>query len=69
MDHKTKFPQADPKTVVTRQLIVSAIALGILGLGAWSLLGQKAPYHPDGAYTDDVTRSGASDLIGGARTD
>lgn len=69
MDQKTKTLQADPRTVMTRQLIASAIALGILGLGAWSLLGQKAPYHPDGAYSDDVTRSGATGLISGAHTD
>lgn len=48
------------KSVIARQLVASAVAVGILGLGAWSLLGQKAPYHPD--YSDDVTRGDPSGL-------
>jgi len=36
-----------PKSVVIRQVIFSVVAIGIMGLGAWSLMGQNAPYHPD----------------------
>lgn len=50
----------DSKSVMARQLIASGVAVGILGLGAWSLLGQKAPYHPD--YSDEVTRGDPSSL-------
>jgi len=45
------------------QAIVCAIALGIMGVGAWSLTGQTAPYHPDYA-TDAVTRGDGPDLLG-----
>lgn len=50
----------DSKSAMARQLIASGVAVGILGLGAWSLLGQKAPYHPD--YSDEVTRGDPSGL-------
>ena len=49
------------KSVAARQLIASGVAIGILGLGAWSLLGRNAPYHPD-VSPDDVTRGGPSGL-------
>ncbi|WP_298859260.1 hypothetical protein [uncultured Sulfitobacter sp.] len=52
----------DSKTAILRQVIACSVALGIMGLGAWSLLGQKAPYHPE-AFNDAVTR-GPSDLTG-----
>lgn len=70
MDKITEKKQTSPvpKSALVRQLIASAVALGIMALGAWSLMGQKAPYHPE-AYTDDVTRLGASGLIGAAGTD
>jgi len=54
-------PSLDSKSVFVRQLIASAIAVAIVGLGAWSLLGQKAPYHP-AAYNDEVTRGSPSGL-------
>lgn len=49
------------KIAIFRQMVACTFALGIMGLGAWSLLGQEAPYHPDvdGAV---VTRSG-TDLV------
>lgn len=48
------------KNIDLGQIIACAVALIIMGLGAWSLLGQKAPYHPEG-YEGEVTR-GSSDL-------
>jgi hypothetical protein len=58
MDSNTGKPQgsAAPKLATMRQLIACGVALGIMALGAWSLMGQNAPYHPE-AYTDDVTRT------------
>lgn len=53
---------AAPKTAFFRQLIVSAVALIIMGAGAWSLLGQQAPYHPD-ISGNEVSRDGAAELI------
>ena len=53
---------SDSKTAILGQVIACTVALGIMGLGAWSLLGQKSPYHPE-AYDDAVTR-GTSDLTG-----
>lgn len=47
---------------VLGQVIACVVALGIMGFGGWSLLGQKAPYHPD-SYESQVTR-GVSDLNG-----
>ncbi|MCX7565714.1 hypothetical protein OS189_05120 [Sulfitobacter sp. F26169L] len=44
-----------PKSPFVRQMIVSFIALSIMGVGIWSLMGQKAPYHPDG-FDDEVSR-------------
>lgn len=59
----TKTPgSAAPKSTAVRQLIASSIALGIVGIGAWSLLGQQAPYHPD-TYDETVTRGG-TELFG-----
>jgi hypothetical protein len=43
------------QSVILRQLIVSAVALGIVAVSAWSLLGLRAPYHPT-IPVDDVTR-------------
>lgn len=50
-----------PKSVVLRQLIACAVALCIMGLGAWSLLGQNAPYHPD-TYGGEVSRDAVPSL-------
>lgn len=50
-----------PKTAFFRQFIVSAIALVIMGVGAWSLMGQQAPYHPE-ISGDEVSRDGAAEL-------
>ena len=49
------------------QVIACAVALGIMGLGAYSLLGHSAPYHPD-SYDNAITR-GASDLTGISESD
>lgn len=55
MDKQKPKGAVTPKTVVMRQLIVSAVALAIVGVGIWSLLHLSAPYHP--AVPDgDVTR-------------
>ncbi|MBB3994287.1 ABC-type transporter Mla subunit MlaD [Sulfitobacter undariae] len=63
MDKNTATPKAEGKSVVTRQLIICGIAIGIMGLGVWSLRGGGGPYHP-ADYTDDVTRSETSALMG-----
>lgn len=52
---------ATPRSAIMGQLIASTVALGIVGLGAWSLLGQKAPYHPE-VFDDEVTRNDGSGL-------
>lgn len=51
-----------PTKPILGQVIACTVALGIMGLGAWSLLGQSAPYHPE-SYDNAITR-GASDLTG-----
>lgn len=56
-----------PKNAMIGQIVACTVALGIMGLGAWSLLGQKAPYHPDG-YDPEVTRA-TSDLTGVPESD
>jgi hypothetical protein len=53
---------ATPKTAIFRQMIVSAVALVIVGVGAWSLLGQQAPYHPD-ISGEEVSRDGSAELM------
>lgn len=53
---------ATPKTAIFRQMIASAVALMIVGVGAWSLLGQQAPYHPD-ISGEEVSRDGAAELM------
>ncbi|MEP1767086.1 MAG: hypothetical protein ABJJ53_10685 [Sulfitobacter sp.] len=50
-----------PKSVAIRQLIISVTALGIMGLGCWSLMGQNAPYHPD-LVEGDVSKDIVPDL-------
>lgn len=50
------------KSTIMRHLLVSAIALGIMGLGTWSLLGLEGPYHPT-AYDGDVSRDISSDIL------
>lgn len=64
MDMKTVKPTKSDasSSAVKRQMIASGVALAIMALGAWSLLGQKSPYHPE-IYGDDVTRSGTPALI------
>lgn len=52
----------DTKTAIARQLLVCTVALGIVGAGAWSLLGQKAPYHPD-IYENEVTRDNSIGIL------
>ncbi|KIN74659.1 hypothetical protein [Sulfitobacter guttiformis] len=51
-----------PRPSALRQLIVCGIALVIMGLGAWTLLGQSAPYHPE-TGDSEVSRR-ASGLTG-----
>lgn len=51
-----------PQSPLLRQLIFSAFALGVMGLGAWSLLGQEAPYHPP-VSSDEVSRNGVTELL------
>ncbi|MEH6830505.1 hypothetical protein [Sulfitobacter sp.] len=49
-----------PEKAILGQVVACLVALGIMGFGAWSLLGQNAPYHPE-VYDGEVTR-GAADL-------
>lgn len=49
-----------PDSAAKGQVIACVVALGIMALGAWNLLGQKAPYHPDG-FDTEVSR-GTADL-------
>lgn len=51
-----------PEKPAFGQAIACVVALCIMALGAWSLLGQKAPYHPE-IYEGDVTR-GTSGVTG-----
>jgi len=46
------------QSVGLRQVIASSVALGIIGLGVWSMWSQSAPYHPD-----TVTRGDGPDLV------
>ncbi|WP_299027076.1 hypothetical protein [uncultured Sulfitobacter sp.] len=62
MTQKMPDGAATPKSVIVRQLIVSMAALCIMGLGAWSLMGQQAPYHPE-IFEEEVSRTEGSDLI------
>jgi hypothetical protein len=50
---------AETKSTLLRQLIASGVALAIMGLGAWTLLGQQAPYHPE-VYENEVSRANGS---------
>jgi hypothetical protein len=61
MTDKNAQGAASPNSVFMRQVIFCMAALGIMGAGAWSLMGQSAPYHPD-MIEEDVTRSDASAL-------
>ena len=63
MSQKKAKTAAKPKADLTRQIIFSLAALGIMGLGAWSLTGQSAPYHPEG-FEDEVSRGSATELTG-----
>lgn len=56
-----------PQKPVLGQMIACALALGIVFVGAWSLLGQASPYHPD-SYEGAVTR-GFSDLTSFSESD
>ena len=53
---------SDTNPALARQLIVCTVALGIVGLVAWTLLGQTAPYHPD-VYNDEVSRDSRSNIL------
>lgn len=62
----TQSPQkphsgSKPASALGRQLIISAVALGIIGAGAWSMWSQSAPYHPQIA-PETVTRGDAPAL-------
>jgi hypothetical protein len=61
MTDKNAQGVATPNSVLMRQVIFCMAALGIMGAGAWSLMGQSAPYHPD-VFQDDVTRNDVSAL-------
>ncbi len=58
--NKKNTDTSAPEKFDLGQVIACVVALIIMGLGAWSLLGQQAPYHPEG-YEGEVTR-GNSDL-------
>lgn len=62
MTQKTQQGAVTPKSVVLRQMIFCLAALGIVGVGVWSLMGRSAPYHPE-ITDDDVTRGDASELM------
>ncbi|KEJ91047.1 hypothetical protein [Sulfitobacter donghicola] len=53
---------ATPKSTFLRQMVFSGIALGIMGLGGWSLLGQSAPYHPE-MTAEEVSRDNSQELF------
>lgn len=59
MTQKTNKPRSGsaPESAGFRQAIVSILALGIIGWGAWTMWSQSAPYHPD-----TVTRGGGGEL-------
>jgi hypothetical protein len=60
---KKQSPEVhDTKSPVARQLIVCAVAVGIMGLGAWSLMGQNAPYHPE-ALDNEVSRDSGVGIL------
>lgn len=61
MTDKNVRGAATSKSIVVRQVIFSLAALGIMGAGAWSLMGQTAPYHPE-IYSDEVARNDTSPL-------
>lgn len=61
MTDKNVQGAATPKSIVVRQVIFSLAALGIMGAGAWSLMGQTAPYHPD-TFSDEVARNDTTAL-------
>jgi hypothetical protein len=50
-----------PKNPLLSQMIVSAVALGIIGLGTWTMVNENSPYHPE-IYPEDVTRGGTGGL-------
>jgi|GEM_PF-2374004 hypothetical protein len=60
--------KADAKSKILRQLIASTVALTIMALGAWTLLGQHAPYHP-AIDENQVSRGDASGAATAVRTD
>lgn len=57
MTQKTDKPLGGraPESNLGRQAIFSAIALGIIGLGGWTMWSQSAPYHPK-IDAENVTR-------------
>lgn len=58
--HSKKTPDpAERKSKILRQMIASSIALAIMGLGAWTLLRQQAPYHPE-ILQNEVSRANSS---------
>lgn len=65
MTQKSNKPDSLParQSALGRQIVFSAIALGIIGLGAWSMWGQNAPYHPQ-IVPEDVTRGDATGING-----
>lgn len=60
--NKTITGSSAPSKPVLGQVIACVLALGVMGVGAWSLLGQASPYHPD-SYEGAVPL-GLSDLTG-----
>lgn len=60
MTQKTQNARRDgaSQSVGLRQVIASSVALGIIGLGVWSMWSQSAPYHPD-----TVTRGDGPALV------
>ncbi len=63
MTETRKKPQgpATPEASLKGQVIVSMIALGIVLLGGWTLMGQQASYHPQ-IPPEDVSRGDVSSL-------
>ncbi len=52
-----------------RQLVFSAVALGIMAVGIWSLMNMRAPYHPDEysnveSHEDAVSRDNTNLWLG-----
>jgi hypothetical protein len=59
--HKKTELRPKSKSPLFRQLIACSVALGIMALGAWSLMSQQAPYHP-APVENEVSRTGIDSI-------